>query len=151
MLPDESEPIGERSAPGHETRLRIELGSVSAARHAVARALDGQVGQAEIGGAQLLVSELVTNSVRHSGASATQVIVVRVELTATVIRVEVDDPGRSGNVSRRAPDVEQGGGFGLNLVHALAERWGSQAVPGGGTRVWAELARGVLGPAAATA
>jgi anti-sigma regulatory factor (Ser/Thr protein kinase) len=91
--------------------------------------------------AQLLVSELVTNSVLHSGASAGDGVLVRVELTRTMLRLEVEDPGREGAIGPRAGDAEQGGGFGLNLVQALSERWGVERVAVGGTRVWAQLAR----------
>jgi anti-sigma regulatory factor (Ser/Thr protein kinase) len=90
--------------------------------------------------AVLLASELVTNSVRHSGAAAAESIVVRVGITATTIRLEVDDPGDGLGIVLREPDTEAGGGFGLNLVAMLSERWGRDHVPGGGTRVWAELA-----------
>ena len=84
------------------------------------------------------MSELVTNGVCHSG-ECDGAIVVRVELTATMVRLEVEDPGRGGMVAPRAPDP--GGGFGLNLVQGLCERWGVERVAAGGTRVWAQLAR----------
>ena len=89
--------------------------------------------------ALLVVSELVTNGVCHSGASD-GAIVVRVELTDTMVRLEVEDPGRDGAIAPRAPDLG-GGGFGLNLVQALCERWGLERAAAGGTRVWAQLAR----------
>jgi hypothetical protein len=81
----------------------------------------------------------VTNSLCHSGASAGAVVVVRVELTGTMLRLEVEDPGRGGVIAPRAPD--HGGGFGLNLVQELSERWGLERVTAGGTRVWAQLVR----------
>ena len=87
--------------------------------------------------ALLVVSELVTNSVCHSGASD-GAIVVRVELTGTMVRLEVEDPGRGGVIAPRSPDLD--GGFGLNLVQGLSERWGLERVAAGGTRVWAQLA-----------
>ena len=55
-----------------------------------------------------------------------------------MVRLEVEDPGRGGVIAPRAPDL--GGGFGLNLVQELSERWGLERVAAGGTRVWAQLA-----------
>ena len=37
--------------------------------------------------------------------------------------------------------LANGGGFGLNLVQMLSERWGVERLAGGGTQVWAQLAR----------
>ena len=89
--------------------------------------------------AQLVVSELVTNAVRHSGASDGAVVVLCVELTGTMVRLEVRDPGCEGVIAPRAPDLEHGGGFGLHVVRAVSERWGLEQVAAGGTRVWAHL------------
>jgi anti-sigma regulatory factor (Ser/Thr protein kinase) len=122
-----------------ETRLRSDVKAPSAARRAVAHALVGRVTDAVLGSVQLLVSELVTNSVRHSGGTPTDLIVVRVELTLSAIRLEVEDPGDGRAVALREPDVDRGGGFGLTLVQTVSERWGLDRLVGGGTRVWAEL------------
>ena len=122
-----------------EMRLPIDVKAPSAARRAVAQLLVGRVADAVLGSVQLLVSELVTNSVCHSGGSPADLIVVRVELTPTAIRLEVEDPGDGGVVALRGPDVERGSGFGLNLVQTVSERWGRDRVAGGRTRVWAEL------------
>jgi anti-sigma regulatory factor (Ser/Thr protein kinase) len=124
-----------------EVRLALDVQAPGAARRVVADCLDQRVTPTLLDDAQLLVSELVTNSVLHSGASAGDGVVVRVELTLSTVRVEVEDPGRGGVVGPRAADVVRGGGFGLSLVHALSERWGLERVAVGGTRVWAELAR----------
>ena len=120
-----------------EVRLPLDERAPGAARIAVGR-LRGRVPPLVLEDARLLVSELVTNGVCHSGASD-GAIVVRIELTATMVRLEVEDPGRGGVVAPRGPDL--GGGFGLNLVQGLCERWGVERVAAGGTRVWAQLAR----------
>jgi anti-sigma regulatory factor (Ser/Thr protein kinase) len=93
--------------------------------------------------AQLLVSELVTNSVRHSGMPARAQVVLGVALTSDSLRVDIEDPGRDGTIAPRPPDPE-GGGYGLNLVQALSERWGVERAAQGGTCVWARLARAPL-------
>src|ERR1700754_2827611 len=89
--------------------------------------------------AQLLTSELVTNSVLHSHAPADASVIFRLELSLGAIRLEVEDPGHGGAVAPRAPDLDGGGGLGLNLVQQLSERWGVERVAGGGTRVWARI------------
>jgi signal transduction histidine kinase len=144
MQPDEAEPAGGQHPPT-QIRLPIGVAAPGAARGEVGRCLRGRVGDAALSGAQLLASELVTNSVRHSGGTATESILVRVGVTARTIRLEVDDPGDGLGIVRREPDREAGGGFGLNLVASLSERWGREHIAGGGTRMWAELDWGEAG------
>jgi anti-sigma regulatory factor (Ser/Thr protein kinase) len=124
-----------------EVRLALDVQAPGAARSVVADCVGERVPVAMVDDAQLLVSELVTNSLRHSGASAGDGVVVRVELTRSMLRIEVEDPGSGGVIGPRAADAEVGGGFGLNLVQALSELWGVERVAVGGTRVWAQLAR----------
>ena len=128
-----------------EVCLPLDARAPGAARIVVGR-LRGRVPALVLEDALLVVTELVSNGVRHSGASD-DTFVVRVELTGTMVRLEVQDPGRGGVIAPR-PDL--GGGFGLNLVHGLCERWGLERVAAGGTRVWAQLAR-ASAPASAQA
>jgi anti-sigma regulatory factor (Ser/Thr protein kinase) len=109
----------------------------AAARLFVDRCLHGRVAGSQLDAAQLLVSELVTNSVRHSGVGADEDVVVRVRLTDKRFHLEVEDRGRDGVIAIRAPDAD--GGFGLNLVHTLSERWGVERITEGGNRVWAQV------------
>jgi two-component sensor histidine kinase len=82
--------------------------------------------------ALLLVSELVANSVKHSGLSSTEHVDVHVMSVPTGLRVEVVDDGIGmGTEPRRRSDS-----FGLRLVESLADRWGHQDHP---TRVWFEI------------
>jgi serine/threonine-protein kinase RsbW len=87
----------------------------------------------------LLISELATNSVLHSGAIPGDDLLLRVQPSKTTVRLEVEDSGRGDVVVARPPDLNGGGGFGLNLVHTLSERWGVEYAVAGGTRVWARL------------
>jgi anti-sigma regulatory factor (Ser/Thr protein kinase) len=124
-----------------EVQLTLDTQAPAAARSVVADCLGQHVAASEVDDAKLLVTELVTNSVRHSGAAAGGHVVVRVELTPGMLRLEVEDSGRGGMIVPRAADMESTGGFGLNLVQALSERWGVERAAIGGTRVWAQLAR----------
>jgi len=79
----------------------------------------------------LLVSELVTNSVRHSESNG---IDVRVTTADGRIRVEVSDEGPGFT-----PDSPRGDGMGLKIVEKLSERWGLTSSDR--FTVWAELSR----------
>ncbi|HEX3325863.1 MAG TPA: ATP-binding protein [Actinomycetota bacterium] len=81
---------------------------------------------------QLIVSELVTNSVRY-GRGETIEVEIAVAEDGSIIG-EVEDHGRGEVAMREITD--QGGGFGLRIVDALASRWG---VCEGSTQVWFEL------------
>jgi anti-sigma regulatory factor (Ser/Thr protein kinase) len=124
-----------------EVRLPLDVRAPGAARSVVTDCLGARVKAATLDHARLLVSELVTNSLCHSGASADEDVVVRVDLTPGMVRLEVEDPGGGGVIGPRAGDGHNGGGFGLNIVQQLSERWGVERVAVGGTRVWAQLAR----------
>jgi serine/threonine-protein kinase RsbW len=87
--------------------------------------------------APLIVSELVTNCLRHAGMSDSATVRVSAQLTDGVLRLEVEDPGTVGHVAQRTPNPDHGGGFGLNIVDALAARWG--VLRDESTLVWVEL------------
>jgi anti-sigma regulatory factor (Ser/Thr protein kinase) len=124
-----------------ELRLAFDAHAPATSRTLIARWLTDRVSQSVLEHAQLVASELTTNSVRHSGAKAGDNLKFRLELSATEIRIEVSDPGLGGLVERRAPDLADGGGLGLDLVGTLSQDWGSESLRTGGTRVWARLSR----------
>jgi anti-sigma regulatory factor (Ser/Thr protein kinase) len=84
--------------------------------------------------AKLLVSELITNSVKYGNGGPVTLEVAADDRDA--MRVEVIDQG-SGfvPVARDRPKTEVGG-WGLHLVEELSDRWG---VHEGSTHVWFEL------------
>jgi anti-sigma regulatory factor (Ser/Thr protein kinase) len=90
--------------------------------------------------AQVVVHELVANAVRHT---STGDIGVAVDLVGDRLRVSVTDSAPSALPTQGDPHVD--GGYGLNIVDALACEWGCD--PNGDTKtVWAKL---VLAPTAA--
>ena len=107
-------------------QVEVEAGehAPAAARAAVQRWLSGQVSARLYDDVGLLVSELVTNSVRHAQLTPDATIRVGVAMVDDVVRIEVEDPG-DGVIAVVPPDREHGGGFGLYLVEILTERWGS--------------------------
>src|SRR4051812_27454914 len=74
----------------------------------------------------LLVSELVSNSVRHAALGGDERIHLRARCDRACAYVEVCDAGRSGCVPTRRvhADVLEPGGLGLVLVDEMADRWG---------------------------
>jgi anti-sigma regulatory factor (Ser/Thr protein kinase) len=121
-----------------EVTLRGELDAPAMARATVAGWMAGQVDEPTLADAQLLVGELVGNSVRHADTPDGAPVSVRAKIRGDALHLEVQDGGTRGSITRRAPDLQDGGGFGLNLVEAISRRWG--VARGAGTRVWAEIA-----------
>jgi anti-sigma regulatory factor (Ser/Thr protein kinase) len=89
--------------------------------------------------APLLVSELFSNSLRHSGSGAPgETVTVAVNTVNGVIRVEVTDRSGPGVPEPRPAGSDAEGGRGLQLVARLSVRWGWRR-RGGRTVTWFEL------------
>ena len=88
---------------------------------------------------RLLVSELVTNSVRHARLEQSQWIELCVEATPESVRVSVSDPGVGFDRPAGPPRPGEPSGWGLYLVEQMADRWGVVRDPS--TQVWFEIAR----------
>jgi len=118
-----------------EVRGGLEAGV--AARQAVLAsngALPGSV-RADV---LLLVTELVTNAVRHAGVGPEQPVRVGLRRLPQRVRVEVTDPGSGfARVHPRA-NGDESGGWGLLLVDRIADRWGAWPTASG-TCVWFEV------------
>jgi anti-sigma regulatory factor (Ser/Thr protein kinase) len=85
--------------------------------------------------ATLLISELVTNVVRHAGTD----VDLRIAMGARTVRVEVGDSNPTIPVIR-TPAPTDLGGRGMRIVDDLAVRWGMEARRTGKS-VWFELTR----------
>jgi two-component sensor histidine kinase len=110
------------------------------ARHAVASG--GFVSSLQEPTLLLLVSELVSNSVRHAGLREDESIRLRAHSDRACTYVEVCDAGRSGGIPvKRENRPLDAGGLGLVLVDEMADRWGV-ACHEHETCVWFELACG---------
>ena len=115
--------------------IRLELPRDEHAPGAARRAIDEfrfQPGARARSEARLLLSELVTNSVRHGRGDT--VVVLLDGSDPGVLRCEVVDDGE-GFVPRARGDRAVGG-WGLDLVEEIADSWG---VREGSTHVWFEL------------
>jgi two-component sensor histidine kinase len=117
-----------------QLRYELEPGPTApaAARHAVSRDLAEVADPEALSSLELVVSELVTNSVVHGPGKP-----IRLSLEVDEdgrVRGEVEDEGDGVIEIREAADGP--GGRGLRIVEALTSRWG---VYEGSTHVWFEL------------
>ncbi|MBE7162931.1 MAG: ATP-binding protein [Williamsia herbipolensis] len=83
---------------------------------------------------RLIVTELVSNAVRHGRPDYALRMIDR----DAGIDVAVLDHAE-GEPVKRAPSSVDGSGRGLHLVEALSDEWGVERAPGGGKYVWATL------------
>jgi len=105
-------------------------------RELLRRHLAGRMAEHELADAELVVTELLSNSMRHAGIARNAPLRVRVSTDGAVLHLEVEDGGRTGAVRIRESDPVTGG-IGLKLVDALALAWGVER--GSRTTVWADL------------
>jgi anti-sigma regulatory factor (Ser/Thr protein kinase) len=133
--PAEPDAPGPSADPSADLDLRFDAGPTAppGARGALS-ALEGKLEAHVLEDLRLLVTELVTNSVRHAETAAVR---LRVVLTGGVVQVEVTDTGRGFVPAPHAPVEDRIGGWGLYLVDRLADRWG--VARDGFTRVWFEI------------
>ena len=125
-----------------ERRLAVSPESAAEARH-VLDELAEAIPDGRMRDVRLLISELVTNAVRHADLDAGDAIDLVIDVADQMLRVEVHDPGGGFVPSTPSPDPARPSGWGLYLVAELADRWGVDSDER--TRVWFELDR----PAAA--
>jgi anti-sigma regulatory factor (Ser/Thr protein kinase) len=117
--------------------IDVELPSTAAAPARARGALgelSGRVSARRLEDLRLLVSELVTNAVRHAQGEIVRLVV---RLQDGHLRVEVHDLGRGFEVQAPSDDPKRASGWGLVLVDELADRWGVDANPA--TAVWFEI------------
>jgi anti-sigma regulatory factor (Ser/Thr protein kinase) len=90
--------------------------------------------------AQLIVSELASNCVVHTGSAFDLQIIRR----ADEIRIAATDHG-DGDPVLRSPGPTDTRGRGLQIVDMLATSWGVNRLPEGGKTVWALIALSAQG------
>jgi anti-sigma regulatory factor (Ser/Thr protein kinase) len=138
---------GSTRAPGYrvaiavEEKLELTLGGGRDAPARARTALEGLEGSlADLRQpVRLLVSELVTNAVKHGGSGPSGTVELTLDCSPALVHVEVADqgPGFEPRSGHRIDPLEDG--FGLALVDQLADRWGVHVDRG--ARVWFEIDR----------
>lgn len=103
------------------------------ARRIIADELAARVPERVLDDVKLMVSELVTNGIVHGSTEADEPVMLDV-LVNGKIRCRVLDHGEG--FATRARET-QSGGWGLQVVEQLADRWGMQCSPQQ-TEVWFE-------------
>ncbi|MGW7072149.1 ATP-binding protein [Streptomyces sp. NPDC054855] len=132
-------PARSTDQPGFNTTLVNAPQTAGEARRLVRVAFSAWDVEEHADIAQVVISELVTNAVRHTGSRCIRVIVEHPAPDRVLVAV-VDtsrDLPRMG-----APSAEGLSGRGLLLVDALSQHWGSTRLgPDGrrGKKVWAQL------------
>lgn len=115
--------------------LPADIQSPAQARTAVEHVLTSWGLESLVDTATLLVSEVVTNAVRHAG---TDLRLRTFRLGRDGVRIEVVDCAPHVPLRRTRPDAAAEGGRGLHLVEHLARRWGVESTESAKT-VWFEL------------
>jgi anti-sigma regulatory factor (Ser/Thr protein kinase) len=138
-------PVARVSPTSYTGYLPHSSVSVRQARSQLAAALyERDVLGSLVDDAVLILSEFVTNALRHARALNSGMIRVSWELTGEgLLRIEVTDGGGTTRPSTKpySMSVSAHAGRGLEIVDRLADRWGSQREEGGDEyTVWAELA-----------
>ncbi|MBT2674378.1 ATP-binding protein [Streptomyces sp. ISL-14] len=130
--------------PTYTQTLSLVTASAALARMSTRTALRCWSLDELAGDAELIVSELVTNAVRHarppvpSWDEPGRCRLTLQQPEPDTVRVWVTDASPH-RVVRRTPGDEAEDGRGLDVVDALAAAWDVLPVKGGGKAVWAEL------------
>ena len=108
-----------------------------AARYSLNR-LEGGLPLEKLEDVRLIVSELVTNSVRHAELSPDEHILLAVVISDGLVRGRVCDPDPGfKKPSEPRPRTDMSGGWGLPIVERIPDRWGVER--NGCVCVWFEI------------
>ncbi|MEU4832385.1 ATP-binding protein [Streptosporangium sp. NPDC023615] len=117
--------------------------SVATMRAWARHLLNGRVSDTALDDVVLLLSEVVTNSVVHSGSGrrAAGSVTVCLGLGGGMVHAEVIDEGSATSLPFvRASGLDSDGGRGLFPVEAMATGWGVHHDTDAGTAVWFRVA-----------
>lgn len=127
---------GIQELPGPLSRSFVSDANAPSAARGALKDLNGHIEEGLLERARMVVTELVTNSVRHARLSPAQRIALRVWAQRELLRVEVIDDGNGFDPAAARTGLEHHpGGWGLMIVAQLTDRWGVDVSPS--TRVWA--------------
>src|SRR6266545_4888092 len=119
--------------------LPHEASSVAVARQRLCAQLRAAgVAESTVTDAAVIVSELLSNALRHARPLPSGEVRVAWNRHGDVIEVSVSDGGASTEPRRGRPTLSSLGGRGLGIVESLADCWGVRREDGA-TTVWALL------------
>jgi anti-sigma regulatory factor (Ser/Thr protein kinase) len=131
-------PDERRLTPRVRLRVPRDASAAATARRAL-ESLDHELEHETLETLRLLMTELVTNSVRHADAPDDDIVDVELAVSPDGVRVEVGDGGSGFDATPRPTDHDDASGWGLHLVEELSSRWGVRRTRR--TCVWFELER----------
>ena len=130
-----------RHASGDRDGFRLSIGggaqAAGKARREISR-LRSDLDPPLLESVRLLVTELVTNSVRHADAGTVELAVL---VGAERVRVEIANPGSRFEPVLRDDNPASDDGWGLFLVDRISDSWGVLEEDQGNQRVWFEIQR----------
>lgn len=120
-------------------RFTVPIGPTApqlARREVARRAAEYEITDGPLDDAILVVSEVVTNVVRHSDAREGEQVTITVDRGDHGLRISVEQPSALPTL---APSYEPtaDGGMGLAIIEKITAAWGIDPGPPG--RVWFEL------------
>jgi anti-sigma regulatory factor (Ser/Thr protein kinase) len=119
--------------------LPFSASSVGVARRRlVLDLLQAGVGGVAITDAALVISELLSNALRHATPLPGSGVRAAWSLDDGSVRVSVSDGGAQTQPELGEPDPSSTGGRGLRIVDRLSQRWGT-CTDDEGTTVWADV------------
>ena len=109
-----------------------------ARRHLVSDLIEAGVCASAVTDAALVISELLSNALRHAGPLPGSGLRVAWDLDTDSVRISVSDGGGPSRPEFGEPTPTATGGRGLRIVARLSRRWGTLC-DDEGTTVWAEV------------
>lgn len=139
----DAEARGRRDADLARGSVAIEIAGGAEAPRRARRWMLGCLARERAGPAredlEIIVSELVTNSVVHAETDAAQLVRITVAKLEDRWRVAVTDEGSGSVPHLRDPDDGAPGGVGLRIIDRLCLGWGVTRTGAGTTEVWCEV------------
>lgn len=130
-----------RASAAASVSVPHERTSVRLVRHAMADQLEAAgVGQDERDDAMLVLSELVSNAVKHAAPLPSGEIAVRWEVRDDLLHIEITDGGAGTRPHASVAALSALGGRGLDIVRTVSTQWGVTEGEDQVT-VWAEVPR----------
>jgi anti-sigma regulatory factor (Ser/Thr protein kinase) len=123
--------------PMAEYRLPHDPTAAAMARSKIVDELTPILDPPRLDDSRLMVTELVSNAVRHAPPESDGSIVLEIEREPGVVRVIVRDAGSHMDVNELAFHTRSDGHYGLFVVDALADEWGFSI--DGDKGVWFEV------------
>ncbi|MGB9378217.1 MAG: ATP-binding protein [Mycobacteriales bacterium] len=126
----------ESAALSYEVTLPLTDLAPTRARHLARDVLATWQLAAQADTVGVVVTELISNAMQHGQPNDS--LVLQMNFEDRCIRISVSDGSALRPIAQQV-EADQTSGRGMHIVEQLTDRWGTDASPGGGKRVWVEL------------